>query len=290
MVSALYRLLSFLSGRFGAWVFVITAWFITAGFFLFFPARTANSVRFYRKLFPEKESIFHIWLAWKQYISFTGVHLDRVLLQVGGNIEYTSQGWDSLSKSLETGRGAVLLMSHFGNWEMAARFFKEKAPDLRLLLYMGIKNKEQLESIQKQGLEKSGITIIGASEDSDSPFDIMEGVRLLKSGGVVSMTGDIIWKEDQKTETTRFLGETISLPVAPHALAMVAEVPIFIFFSIKTGPQTCLITMTGPHPVTARTRAERNTAIKASIDNYATILENTLKQHPAQWFHFEKFI
>ena len=57
---------------------------------------------------------------------------------------------------------------------------------------MGAKHKEQIERIQKESLCHRGIKIIALDQNSDSPFDILEGINFLKSGGFVSITGDVI--------------------------------------------------------------------------------------------------
>jgi hypothetical protein len=44
----------FLSKKLGLWIFITYAWTVATGFFLFFPYRVANSVRFYRILFPKE--------------------------------------------------------------------------------------------------------------------------------------------------------------------------------------------------------------------------------------------
>ena len=52
--------------------------------------------------------------------------------------------------------GGIILMSHVGNWEVAVHLLKKLLPEMDLLLYMGIKNKEQIESIQKNELDRAG--------------------------------------------------------------------------------------------------------------------------------------
>ena len=76
-------------------------------------------------------------------------------------------------------------------------------PELRLLLYMGIRHKEQIEGMQKESIRESGIRIVAADREGGSPFDMVESIRFLKSGGLVSMTGDMLWKEDQRAISVR---------------------------------------------------------------------------------------
>ncbi|MHB9096653.1 MAG: lysophospholipid acyltransferase family protein, partial [Syntrophales bacterium] len=84
-----YRCLMSLARRFGNWIFLLVAWHIALGYFLLFPRRVAVSVRFYRRLFPERPRRHALWCAWQQYHHFVHVFLDRFLLLEGAEIETT---------------------------------------------------------------------------------------------------------------------------------------------------------------------------------------------------------
>ncbi len=231
-----------------------------------------------------------MWCTWRQYHNFTYVFLDRFLVQDFGNISYTSEGWEHLEQALDNKTGGILLMSHMGNWEVAAHLMKQKQKDIRLLLYMGIKHKEQIEGIQKESLSQSGIKIIAVDQDGGSPFDIVEGINFLRQGGLVSITGDMVWNKKQRVIPVQFLNHEIMLPETPHVLALVSGSPLFIFFSFRTGDKKYHFTMTKPIYVRAGSRSERKEAIRKSAQGYADILEQTLRRHHLEWYHFEPFL
>ena len=52
MKDLFYRLLTALARRLGNGAFLLIAWFVATGYFLFFPRRRKLSVRFYATLFP----------------------------------------------------------------------------------------------------------------------------------------------------------------------------------------------------------------------------------------------
>ncbi|OQY54789.1 MAG: lauroyl acyltransferase [Desulfobacteraceae bacterium 4572_88] len=290
MSGIFYNFITLLSRHFGPWVFMIFAWIVATGYFLFSPTRVAASTRFYRVLFPDKSSYYHIWCTWKQYHNFTSVFLDRFLLQDFDDITYTSEGWEHLEDAVTRKTGGILLMSHMGNWEVAAHLLRQKQEDMRLLLYMGIRHKEQIERIQKQSLCQSGIKIIAVDQDAQSPFDLVEGIRFLRDGGLVSMTGDITWKSDQRVIRTQFLGHEVLLPEVPHVFALLSGAPIFFFFTFRTGKKQYHFTASQPVYVRAASRSRRTEAIHNSAQVYATALEKTLRQHPFEWYHFESFL
>jgi predicted LPLAT superfamily acyltransferase len=177
-----------------------------------------------------------------------------------------------------------------GNWEIAAHLLKQNLKGLRLLLYMGIQQKEQIERLQKEALMQSGIRIIAVEKDGGSPMDLVEGLRFIEAGGLVSMTGDLVWKREQRTIPVQFLGREILLPEVPHVLALLSGAPMFIFFALRTTENRYRFTVTAPMYLKAASRRDRESVIRASAQAYARVLEETLRQHPLQWYHFKPFV
>jgi predicted LPLAT superfamily acyltransferase len=284
-----YELLVQTTNRFGSWVFVAVSRGIAAGFFLL-PWRTRESRRLYAILFPDRSCLFHLWCTFQQYQNFTTIHIDRYLSNQGQSTEFISEGVESLDAAISNKSGAIILMSHFGNWEIAARLLMRQRQDLRLLLYMGVKEKEGVEKTQKEELRRAGVTIIGADQDGGSPFAVVDGVRLLREGGLVSMTGDIIWHAEQRCLSVAFLGGTASLPEAPFVFSMVSGAPIYVFFAFRTGKNRYQFVLSEPITVRAATRTERNKVIAEAAQRYADLLEEALRTHPLEWYHFDRFV
>ncbi len=284
-----YRIMMFLSNKLGHWVFALFAWLVSTGFFFLFPLRVANSIRFYRSLFPGRKWIYHLWCAWRQFHNFAQVFLDGFSSREYGYHDVFSQGWHHLAAALEKKKGGILLMSHMGSWDAAAHLLKHRQADIRLLLYMGIKHKEQIERIQKENLTQSGIRIIAVGPDGGSPFDIVEGIRFLESGGVVSLTGDMVWQDAQRTVAVDFLGHEVCLPEIPYVLALLSGAPLFIFFAFRTAERGFRFTLSKPIFIRKAPREERAAVIRKAAQQYAHILEQTARDHPFQWYHFKPF-
>ena len=234
--------------------------------------------------------MFHLWCTFRQFLDFTNVFRDRLLLaDRDKGLTTTFDGWERLRDAMQ-GSGGVLLMSHLGNWEVAARLLKKTLPDLKMMLYMGVKQQEQIEAMQKQVVRRSDIRIVAVDESGGSPFDIVESVRFLREGGLVSLTGDRVWHVGQRTVPVRFLGHTIHLPAAPYLLAMASGAPIFVFFALRTRGRHYLFSASEPIVIDAANRAERNTAVARAAQQYADLLEKTVRRYPFQWHHFEPFV
>lgn len=281
-----YRALTVLSRRCGLWLFRTGAWFVASGYYLFFPRRVAASADFYRTLRPGRGWWYYRACAWRQFHRFTGLFVDRFLLQSGQPLTHTSEGLEHLDAALGRGSGGVLLMSHVGNWEIAAHLLKRQRRHLPLLLFLGAREREQIEKLQKEHLVASGIRVVVTDEVAPGPYDALEGIRHLKKGGLVSLTGDMAWHSAQQTLAVRFLGRRVNLPAGPHVLAMLAGVPLFYFFSYRTGPRSHHFIVSAPKFVSPASRAQRAAALQASAQAYADCLENHVRRHPFDWFHF----
>ena len=288
-----YRCLISLEKRFGRWIFLLVAWHVATGYFLLFPRRVAVSVRFYRRLFPERGRRYALLCAWRQYHHFVHVFLDRFRLTEGDDLPTTYEGWEHIVAATESGRGGIILMSHVGSWEIAARLLRHYGrnhPRMRLLLYLGAKHREQIERRQKKSVEESGIRVVSVPENGGSAMDILEGLHFLREGGLVSLTGDRLWSREQRAVTVRFAGGEARIPEIPFILAMLSGAPILIFFGYRTGRGRYHLVTHPPIFVTAASRTERRRAVETAAQAYADLLAETVRAHPYEWYHFEPFL
>ena len=290
MKARFYQSLVTLSRLSGPWLFSLVSWGIAAGYFLFCPGRVRVGLNFYAALFPRRSKRYHRLCTWRQFQNFTSVFMDRFLLQDPGGIRYTFQGERTLQTVIDKGSGGVLLMSHMGNWEVAARLLQKNLAGLRLLLYMGARDRQEIEKLQKETVENSGIGIVGVGETGGSPLDIIEGIKFLRSGGIVSMAGDILWREGQPAVEVDFLGKKARLPEAPFSLAMVSGAPLIVFFAFRTGKRAYHFQASDPIYIAKSDRKQRAAAIQTAARRYATLLETAVKENPFQWYHFEPFL
>ena len=282
-----YKIFFYLTRWLGLWFFRIFSWFIATGYFFLFPVRVADSLKFYGALFPERNFFYHLWCAWRQYHKFTDVYIHRFIRLDEEDIEFAKEGWEYLEEAVQKKTGAILLMSHIGNWELAAQTLNKKG--LPIMLYLGAKHKEQIENIQKESMAKSGIRIVATSEDDKSPFALIEGINFLREGGIVSMTGDRLWGQ-QSYVPIDFLGHKVNLPDTPHLFALMTGAPLMTFFVYQEAVGKYHIKVSHGRKVVAATRADRKKAVLESAQAYAADLAEFARKHPFEWHHFEPFL
>jgi len=285
-----YRILPFLARLFGVWTFDLIAKGIAAGYFFFAPRRVSVSVRFYGALFPQRGRAYHLWCTWKQFQNFTSIYLDRYLFQESGDISHTNEGWQHIEHAIDRKTGAIILMSHLGNWEMAAHLMKQKREHMPLVLFMGLRAKAQIERIQKEDLRRRGIRIIAVGKNEETSYELLESLRFLQAGGLVSMTGDHVWNPGQRVVSVSMLGHEVRLPETPHLLAMLSGAPILVFFSKRTGKKRYHLKACEPLYIARVSRRQRAEAIRTTAQEYADLLEDHLRANPFEWYHFEPFL
>jgi len=292
MKDLFYRCLMFISAFTGSWFFKTGAWWVATGYFILFPQRVAISINFYKALFPARGFPYHLFCAWQQFHNFTTVFLDRWLARKPGAIAYSYEGLEHIEKIARSGTGGILLMSHLGNWELGASYLSTRTdePAIKLLLYLGEKQGEQIEGLQKKDLALQGVKIIATKQDEPSPFDLVEGVRFLKDGGFVSMTGDRLWSAAQRSVAVKFLGREARIPEAPFQFALLSGAPLIIFFVNRIGNGRYHCTLFPPYAVAATSRSERGEVIRQAAQHYAEILASMVRRYPGEWYHFEQFI
>ena len=290
MKRILYNIIAFISKHLGSWVLRVFVWFVATGYFFFFPNRVASSKYFYSNLYTQKSGLYHLWCVWKQYHSFARVFVDRFEYTHFENISYVTEGEDYLEEALSNKRGGIILMSHLGNWEIAAHILKQKYKDLPLLLFMGSRNKEQIEKLQKKSLKERGVQVLAAEEGEEDPYDIIQGVRFLRAGGIVSMTGDVLWHREQRSVETKFLNHSVRVAEVPHYLALITGVPLFVLFSFRIDKSKYSFSVSEPFYLSAETKAQKIQMVQESAQMYASLLEEKIKAHPFQWYHFKPFL
>ncbi len=290
MQTLFYKSLILGSKIFGTWLFRLTAGIVAGGYFIFSPRRRAVGRRFYRALYPDKSRQQLNYCTFMQFQSFTHLFLDRHLQRENDPLRYTFEGLDYIIEAQRREEGAILLMSHMGSWEVAAHALKKRLADMRLMLLMGIRQKEAIEKMQKESIRSDGITIVGIDQEDGSPFDIVEAVHFLRSGGLISMAGDIVWRRDQRAITAALMGHQVRLPDAPYSLALVTGAPIIVFFAFRTGQGHYYIRAHEPIHVHAASRRERSAAIRQAAQTYVNHMQDALRQYPFEWFHFDEFL
>lgn len=288
MVKAFFlRMIEKVSLLLGSWPIRFFAWWIATGYFLFYPSRRKSSVRLYQGIFPDRKGWYYLYCAWRQFHSFAATFGDRFEIEGKKGVTFSTQGKEWIVEAAERGSGGIILMSHLGSYEIAARGFQELG--LKHLMIMGEKEARQVARNQREDLKARGITILVATGQEGSLLGGLEAIKFIRDGGVVSLAGDLVWTKQRSLIPVRFFDREVALTPGPHLLALVSGAPLFILFTFRVQRGRHQIIISPPLEVKAPSRLERDKALQASAQVYAEALEGIVRQYPFQWYIFEPF-
>ena len=198
----------------------------------------------------------------------------RSLTQAEISARFMIQGLEHLDHALAQGRGALLLGSHFGNWEMGAAFLSGLGHSLQVValpmpdpsvnqLFMARRRARGMEIVEGGGAARSCI-------------------QLLRRNGIVAVLADRDFSASRST--TPFFGAPARLPLGPLRMAMLAGTPILPGFLIRLpGPRYHfrLWPPLGPF--------EPSKDLTGPMTQIAACLEAGIAMAPEQWFVFHPF-
>jgi lauroyl/myristoyl acyltransferase len=282
----LYRVTARLSRVLGLWIIRWIGALVSAGYFVFLPKRRANSVEFYQALFPKQPKRRALAWTWRQYQDFARVYSERLEIERRTDIRFEFVGEGHLAEARKAGRGVIVVMSHFGRWEIGARLLARRREGVTLV--MG----GQVDGGARAGVDRDlrgvGVDVITVPEGRRHAFDILEALNVLRKGGIVSLAADRAFG-DARVLRMPFLGRFVGVAAAPFALAVSSGAPLMIVFSVRLGPRHYRFIDHPPLTLTAANRGERQVAMERAAALYLEQLHAMLQAHPEQWQTFERF-
>jgi len=282
----LYRVMARLSHVLGLWTIRVMGAFVSAGYFVLLTKRRANSVAFYQALFPEQPKRRALVRTWRQYQDFARVYSERLEIERRTDIRIERVGEEYLDEARQGGRGVIVVMSHFGRWEIGARLLARRCEGVTLV--MG----GQVDGGARAGVDRDlrgvGVDVITVPEGRGHAFDILEALNVLRKGGIVSLAADRVFGDARVLRMT-FLGRTVGVAAAPFALAVSTGAPLVVVFSVRLGRRHYRLIDHPPLTLVAANRSERQVAMERGAAVYLEQLHGMLKAHPEQWQTFERF-
>jgi lauroyl/myristoyl acyltransferase len=281
-----YKALTQVSRVVGLWLVRVVAAIVAAGYFLVLPRRTLHAIRFYRALFPDRGLGSAIVLAWRQYQDFASVYSERLEVERRPDIRFESQGDSFLAETKSAGRGVILLMSHFGRWEIGARLLSKRHDGVTLV--MGGEDAGNARAGVDRDLRDAGLGVVTVPAGEGKAFDILAAVQVLRQGGIVSLAADRAFG-DARMLRMPFVGHTVEVAAAPFALAMVSGAPLLTVFAVKVGRRHYRFVCNAPATLSAPDRKARQPVLEAAAAAYLEQLRAMIRAYPEQWQSFGRF-
>ena len=192
------------------------------------------------------------------------------------------EGTHLLHEVHDAGRGGILLTAHVGNFELGGFLLREFGFRVAAVYRPDpspVVERHRVEARRSVGVEGIPVT--------SSALSFISVLRALEENVLVAMQGD----RDISGTGRRlpFFGETASFPIGPFRLSAASGAPLLPVFVLADGNGLYKTIVKPPIPVEGCGRESRDEAIAASMRTFVTLLEETIRAHPEQWYQFTPF-
>lgn len=232
---------------------------------------------FNRKGYRAIYRFFHLRMGYAPIRSFLSVYanhfrfgqvvLDRFAAFAGKKFHFDVDNQELFDQLAAGEKGFVQLSSHVGCYELAGYHLTSSTKQLNALVFAGetatvMQNRQRI-------LAQHNMRMVPVASDMSHLFILNQA---LDEGQIVSMPADRLWGSNKRVRTT-FFGAEASFPRGAFALAKAKEVPLLAVFVMKESARRYHIFV---HHV-------------ANVEDYAAVLEQTLRRYPTQWFNYYDF-
>jgi KDO2-lipid IV(A) lauroyltransferase len=186
----------------------------------------------------------------------------------------TIEGLESYEKALEGKKGILLLLSHFGNWELMGLMSKVLGNSIAVIARPLKKNRwvNQLVAEVRSG---TGLEVISTKNASRKVIRTLSQNRLV---------GILIDQRAKRSEGVwvDFFGKKAPSTPALAVLAMRTKAPVLPVFMIRNGYQKHRLIIQGPLQLVETGDVKKD--VETNTQLLHDTLESMIRQYPDQWF------
>lgn len=207
--------------------------------------------------------------------------IDRYYLVSGlGRFDIEISGYDKLNSLLsESRKGVILLTAHVGNWQVAMTALEKL--DRTVYLVMRPEDNAAVKEALNIDNESQKIRIISPESYLGGVVEIMNAIN---SGCIVSIMGDRSY--GQNSFEAKLLGDSVKLPYGAFSIAAAAQCPVVVLLSAKLSEKKYIVDMSQIIEPVKGSKAEKQERLKASVQEFAGMLNKYAAQYPFEWFVF----
>ncbi|HED33704.1 MAG TPA: lipid A biosynthesis acyltransferase [Gammaproteobacteria bacterium] len=258
-------------------------WPITLYFFISSSTSRFASQQYLRRVHGRSASA---WQVMQHIHHFAATILDRVYFLTDQFNRFTIKIHNEacLEKIISSGRGAILLGSHVGSFEVMRCLALNGGPHnrqlpLKILMY------QNHNAMITQVLDELNPQIAASVINLADPAALLKMKEALEQGCLIGMLGDRVL-ESEKSVSCAFMGEDVDFPVGPFKLAAVLNAPVVGFSGIYEGGNHYAIYHELLYDAKKVPGENRNEMVARLTQNYVSNIEKMLKLYPNNWFNF----
>jgi len=275
-----YKIFVWLLRKGGLGAAYILLRFVIIYYRLFVPAATRPLRYLYTKRlgYSKKEASK---LISKNLLVFGQTLIDKIAVLAGitDKLTFTHEGIEHIEQLVKDGKGGILLSAHLGNWEVAGHLLKRVNGVINIVMYDG--EEQQMKQYMEQFESNRSFNIILIKDDISHIYEMSAA---LARNELICLHGDR-FRPGNRTIEHEFLGEDALFPAGPFILASKLKAPVCFVFAFK---ETNFHYHFYAYPAQVY-EGRGTTGMNKMLDDYVQLLEQMLKQYPAQWFNYFDF-
>lgn len=184
------------------------------------------------------------------------------------------EGISYIDEALKNKKGAIILSSHIGNWELGAAVVSFLGYPLHVIALDHADKRVNKFFIKQRGSKGIDVISIGIA--------LKKCFKVLKDNKLLAILGDRDFSE--KGERIKFFGRETLIPKGPAVFSLRTGAPIIPSFMIRQKFNRFKLVFEKPINYQP-TRNEEND-IKTLINSYISIIEQYTRKYPDQWYVF----
>lgn len=220
-------------------------------------------------------------MTYQNFFRFGQVMIDRFATYAGKRFRIDVDDYESFAKLAAQPDSFMMLSAHTGNYEMAGYSLVSEQKPINALVFAG--ETETVMANRTLQFGRTNIRMIPIRSDMSHLFAIN---RALREGEIVSMPADRC-NGSERTVPCSFFGQTAHFPMGPFATIAQRNVPTLAVFVMKESINRYHVLI---HRISQSNEAQnRKQLIMNLVQKYASLLEDTVRAYPTQWFNFFDF-
>jgi predicted LPLAT superfamily acyltransferase len=199
---------------------------------------------------------------------------------------------EHLSRVAREGRGALVLGSHVGSFDVM-RLLAERRSPIRVHVLMYTRHAARINSVLRRldgegSGTRAGVRVIPVQPGGFQ--HALEARACIERGEVVAILADRVPPGAASSVVhVNFLGATAALPEGPFRLAALLACPVLLMAGFRTGERAYEVHV---EPFAEQVRlpsSAQREALTALCQRYADRLAASCVRTPYQWFNFYEF-
>ncbi|MFH1824689.1 MAG: lysophospholipid acyltransferase family protein [Candidatus Firestonebacteria bacterium] len=181
------------------------------------------------------------------------------------------EGKENLEKAISKGKGVIVIVSHFGNWELVGSTCSLFGPSSAVAFPQSNKLTDKLINKYRKS---TGLKILYTGGA------IKELIKSLKRKEIIGLLSD----QDAGGEGVfvEFFGRPASTHRGPVVLALKTEAPVVLTFLIREKNNTHRLVIEKELDLVKTGNLEKD--VKINTTKWVKILEDYVRKYPEQWF------